>query len=111
MNVAHHSAYPGLGSSWHARKCCGKAAWPTAICEARGVFFVVARLNVRFRRPARYDDLLRIRVHLRPCAGVKIEHDYEIFCDDQLLASAQTTLACVDREGKLQAIPPGTLGV
>jgi acyl-CoA thioester hydrolase len=36
---------------------------------------------------------------------VKIEHTYELFRGDELLCSASTTLACIDREGKVRLIP------
>ncbi len=109
MRVAHHSAYPvwmEMGRT-ELLRCRGVAYRDL---EARGVFFVVARLSIRYHRPARYDDLVRLRVTMRPSAGVKVEHDYEFFRGDELLASAQTTLVCVDSEGKLRPVPEGVLG-
>ena len=36
---------------------------------------------------------------------VKIIHKYEVLRDGQLLAEGYSTLACVDREGRPQALP------
>lgn len=36
---------------------------------------------------------------------VKIVHEYKLFRDGVLLTEGRTTLACVDREGKPQALP------
>ena len=36
---------------------------------------------------------------------VRIEHRYEVLRDNQLLAEGSSTLACVDRDGQLQAMP------
>jgi acyl-CoA thioesterase FadM len=34
-----------------------------------------------------------------------VEHRYELYRDDTLLAEASSTLACVDRQGQLQPLP------
>jgi acyl-CoA thioester hydrolase len=62
--------------------------------------------RVKYRRPAYYDDLLLLRTTLRRVTAVRIEHGYEVYRDGQLLAEGETVLACVNREGKLQALPP-----
>jgi acyl-CoA thioester hydrolase len=108
MNVAHHSAYP-VWMEMARTELLRRRGVTYRELEAKGVFFVVARLSIRYRRPARYDDVLRVHAKLRPSAGVKVEHDYEIFRGEELLATAETTVACVDREGKLRPIPEGTL--
>ena len=73
--------------------------------EERGVLFVVARLECRFRRPARYDDLLTLKVEITKRARARIDHKYELCRDGMLLAEASTVLACVDRQGVPIPIP------
>ncbi len=73
--------------------------------EATGNFLVIARAQVRYLRPARYDDLLTLRTHVMRATGARIDHRYEVLRDGQLIAEGETTLACVDREGRLQRIP------
>ena len=47
--------------------------------ENQGVGMPVGELQTRFRRPARYDDLLTIRVLLKDLAeGSRVKFDYEI---------------------------------
>jgi len=36
---------------------------------------------------------------------VKIAHEYELLRDGLLLATGSTTLACLDRQGRPQALP------
>jgi acyl-CoA thioester hydrolase len=74
--------------------------------EDQGYFLVMAKFEVRYRRPAYYDDLLRVRTTLVRTTPVRIEHRYEVFRGDILLAEGTSTLACVDKEGRLQALPP-----
>jgi acyl-CoA thioester hydrolase len=74
-------------------------------CEDQGFFLVLAKVEVRYRQPARYDDVLTLRTIVTRTTPVRIEHRYELLRDGVLLAEGSSTLACVDREGKLQALP------
>ncbi|MFP4355708.1 MAG: acyl-CoA thioesterase [Phycisphaerae bacterium] len=75
--------------------------------EDQGVFFVVARCEARFRRPARYDDELILETRVTKTGMARIDHAYKLIRkqDGLLLAEAKTTLACVDQEGNLAQIP------
>jgi acyl-CoA thioester hydrolase len=70
--------------------------------EEAGLFLVVVRLQCSYHAPARYDDLLTL---VENVSAVKIEHSYRLLRGDQLLASATSTLACVDRQGKVARLP------
>jgi acyl-CoA thioester hydrolase len=73
--------------------------------EESGLFLVVVKLDCRFHSPARYDDVLTLKTRVERVSAVKIEHSYQLFRDSQLLATASSVLACVDREGKVQRLP------
>lgn len=73
--------------------------------EDEGFFLAVVKLECRFRRPAYFDDLLTLRTTLTRTTAVRVEHKYELYRDSELLCEATSTLACVDAEGKLQALP------
>lgn len=73
--------------------------------EDGGYLFVLTRVEVRYRKPAYYDDLLTIRTTVARTTAVRIDHRYEVFRDGQLLAEGSSTLACVDRKGRVQALP------
>ena len=74
-------------------------------CENQGVFFVVAKIQCRFRAPAAYDDLLVLTTTVTKASRAKIEHAYQLKRDGLMLAEAESTIACVDRQGHLQPIP------
>jgi acyl-CoA thioester hydrolase len=69
--------------------------------EAKGQFLVVAEASCRYRRAAKYDDLLTVRTSLAKLSPWKMEHEYQVLRDDVLLTTATTTLACVDRDGRI----------
>jgi acyl-CoA thioester hydrolase len=73
--------------------------------EDQGILLVLTKVQVRYRSPARYDDLLTLRTTLVRTTLVKIEHRYELLRDGMLLAEGETTLGCVDREGRVQQLP------
>lgn len=73
--------------------------------EDQGFLLVIAAVEVKFKSPARYDDVLTIRTSVLRVTPVRIEHKYEVSCEGRAVAEGKTVLACVDRQGKLQALP------
>jgi len=73
--------------------------------EDQGFLLVLTKLEVRYRSPARYDDLLTLRTTVVRTTAVRIDHRYELFRDGVLLAEGSSTLACVDRNGRVQVLP------
>ena len=104
QNMAHHSVYP-VWMEMARTELLRARGMAYRDMEANGVYFVVARMSLRYRLPARYDDVLRVQVKVRHSGAIKIDHDYEIYRDDELLASGQTTLVCIDTDRKVQRIP------
>jgi len=78
--------------------------------EESGLFIVVVKAECRYRRPARYDDVLRLRTTVTRIGTAKLEHEYELLRDDELLSAARVTLAIVDGRGKVRRIPDWLLG-
>jgi acyl-CoA thioester hydrolase len=78
--------------------------------EDQGFLLVLRRVQVRYRSPARYDDLLTLRTTVVRTTAVKVEHRYEVFRDGLLLAEGESTLGCVDCDGRVQHLPPFLTG-
>ncbi len=72
--------------------------------EERGLFFVVVSLEIQFKRPARYDDLLSIACRVERMTGAKLMHEYRVTRGDELIALGRTVLACVDQRGAIQRL-------
>ncbi|MFO0954885.1 MAG: thioesterase family protein [Isosphaeraceae bacterium] len=73
--------------------------------EDAGHLLVIVDVGCKFKRPAYYDDLLTLRTVVEKVTHVKIIHRYEVLRDGLLLAEGHSTLACVDRDGRPQALP------
>ena len=73
--------------------------------EESKLYLVVTKISVQYHRGAKYDDLLRLRTRTMKVTMVRIDHEYELFQEDQLVAKAASTLACIDGQGRVQRIP------
>lgn len=73
--------------------------------EEAGILIVAVKVECRYRKPARYDDVLTIRTIVDRVTAAKIEHRYEVLRDGERLAEGRTTLAVIDREGRLCRVP------
>ena len=74
--------------------------------EDAGYFLVITKVEVKYKSPAYYDDLLTVRTTVTRTSSVRLEHKYEVFNPaGKLLAEGSSTLACVGRDGKIQAMP------
>lgn len=106
MGVLHHSrfwVYFEMGRTELLRR----AGVSYRDLEERGVYFVVAKCAARFLAPARYDDVLALTTRIVRMGAARIDHAYELKrpADGALLATAETTIACVDRAGQVMPIP------
>src|SRR3979409_808181 len=73
--------------------------------EDQGFLLVLTKVEVRYKKPAHYDDLLTLRTIVERKTSVRIDHRYEVYRDKDLVAEGGSTLACVDRTGRPQALP------
>jgi acyl-CoA thioester hydrolase len=106
LHHANHVAYFEMGRTELLRAQGGDYR----SIEEAGLFLVVVKLECRYHAPAKYDDLLTLETTVERVSAVKIEHSYRLLRGDQLLATASSVLACVDREGRVQRLPDSLNG-
>ncbi len=74
--------------------------------EDEGFYLVIAKIEIKYRSPAYYDDELTIRTTVTKTSPIRIEHKYEVLRPDgTLICEGSSTLACVDSAGKIQQMP------
>ena len=64
--------------------------------ERRGRGLVVVEALLNYRRPAFFDDELKLRTTLAELGRVSLRFDYEVLRDGGLLVTGHTRHACVD---------------
>ncbi|MCA9242177.1 MAG: acyl-CoA thioesterase [Planctomycetales bacterium] len=73
--------------------------------ERTGLLLVVNKIACKFHRPARFGDTLHMWIRTQRARAARIDHVYRVTRGHELLAEAESTLACIDREGRVQRIP------
>ena len=65
--------------------------------EKQGIWLPVSEYNIKYLKPALYDELLEIHTYIKKFPGVRIEFEYEIYNQSkQKLTEAKTTLFFLD---------------
>ena len=78
--------------------------------EEQGVMMPVVSLNVNYKQPALYDDLLRIKTFVKKLPSVKMEFNYETYNENnELLNSGSTILVFVSAETRRPVKAPSSL--
>lgn len=104
MGIVHHSVYPvwmELGRSDFLREL-GQSytEW-----EAQGVMMSVGEILVKYRAPAKYDEVVEVRTRLAEAGRRKIVFAYEIRRDGVKLAEGQTVHLITGPDGRSRVIP------
>ncbi len=86
---------------------------PYTRVEERGLYLPVREASCRYRRPARYDNLLEIRAGIDRWGKASLNFVYEIYDQERelLLAQGATQHACVNKEGRPVPAPDWFVGL
>ncbi len=68
--------------------------------EAEGFFLPVLEVSLRYLRPAKYDDTVIVTTFLREKPSLRIRMEYELHRGNELIATAFSLHAFIDRSGK-----------
>lgn len=65
--------------------------------EENGIMLPVISLSIKYKKPARYDDLIKVKTRLAKTPSATIEFDYEIVNENnEILVIGNTSLAFID---------------
>jgi len=104
MGVVHHSHFVEwleLGRTELLRE----SGIAYAQLEREGILLAVVKLAIIYKAPARYDDLLTITTTVIGGGRARIDHAYEIHRERDLIATATSTLGCLDPSGRPRPLP------
>lgn len=78
--------------------------------QADGYIFPVIEARLRYLRPARYDELLDVRVGLTLLEGVRLGVHHAVHDDaGRLLVEGETLHVCTSPEEKVRRLPPALI--
>ncbi|MCJ7604315.1 MAG: acyl-CoA thioesterase [Desulfobulbaceae bacterium] len=75
--------------------------------EEAGFILPVVETYLRYKAPARYDDLLTIKTSMQQIFNFSLRFNHHVLlsASDKLLVKGFTVHACVDKAGKLAKLP------
>ncbi|MGH7512297.1 MAG: acyl-CoA thioesterase [Gemmatimonadales bacterium] len=106
MGVAYHARYLvwlDIARTEHLRQC--GASYREL--ETAGLRLVVSEVAIRYRQPARFDDLVRVRCWVKEVASRRVTFGYAVehAGDGRLLATATVALMALDASMALTRLP------
>lgn len=110
MGIVHHAKYleyfeAGRVEYMH-RRGLDYTGW-----VARGVHLPVVEAQVRYRRPARFDDRLVVETSVPESTRVSARFAYRVLREDELVAEGSTRVCCVGDDGAPRRIPADLLAL
>ena len=106
MGVVYHSRYLvwlDIARTEHLRR----TGMSYADLERRGFRLAVGELMIRYRQPARYDDLVRVRCWVRENLSRRVSFGYAVDRpqDEALLVTAETSMMVLGPEFQWARLP------
>jgi len=88
-------------------RCLGVEQSALLGIDEEGLVFVVHKMEIDFRSPARMDDILEIVTRTTRAGGAKMVLEQEILRDGTQLIAARVVIAVVNRSGRPRRLPEG----
>jgi acyl-CoA thioester hydrolase len=86
-------------------RCLGCQQSDLLNADEEGLVFVVHRMEIDFKLPARMDDVLTILTVTEKAGGAKMALNQEIRRDETLLIAAKVIIAVINRQGRPRRLP------
>lgn len=86
-------------------RCLGVEQSNLFASSDEGLAFMVHRMEIDFKAPARMDDIVSVSTRTEKAGGAKMILEQEIRRGDQLLIAAKVIIAVVNRHGRPRRLP------
>lgn len=104
MGVVHHAVYP-VWFEMGRTELLREQGSSYRELEEQKLFLAVTDLQIKYKASAKYDDALSLVTSLDEVTNIRVKHTYTLLRNEQVIASASTTIVCVDDAGNVQRIP------
>lgn len=105
MDMVYHGTYAAYLEAARV-EMLRDAGWVYAELEKAGVLLPVVQLNLTYKRPARYDQLLDVRTHVVAEPTTKLCLRCEVYHQEDLLVTGDVILVFVDAQSGRPRRPP-----
>lgn len=110
MGIVYYGSYPAyleVARSEYMRE----KGFPYKKLEEMGYCLVVAGMEVKYLKPALYDDLLTIRTSVSDVQSRGVTFSYAISRDGTALVQAKTRHICTGADRRPRRIPPSVVEI
>lgn len=84
------------------------AGWAQSALKAElGLVLLVTRVEIDYRAPALFDDLLTVETRVERLGAARIDMAQRVTRGDAALCEAMVRVACVGADGRAARMPPG----
>lgn len=106
MGIVHHARYLSFFETARV-EYMRRRGIDYASSANDGVHLAVIEASVRYRSPARFDDVVLVECSLHKVSGATVRFDYRVerHCDQELLVEGSTLLACLGASLKPRRLP------
>lgn len=73
--------------------------------EKKGIYLIVASASCRYRSPARYDDIVRIKTWISEKGRTSLKFEYKIHVAERLIATGESVHVFTNKSFKPTRIP------
>jgi len=105
--VVYHASYLRFMERGRTELLRAKGIDQGALLAESGLSFVVAKMDIGFRSPAKLDDALDVLTELRQVGGASLVLRQAVVRAGQVLVEAGVTCALISREGRPARMPAG----
>src|SRR5262245_40048460 len=105
MGVVYYANYLRFFEPSRNEYLRAKGARYRDVEEQHRIRLPVIEAQVRYKQPARYDDLLVIEVDVTELGRASARFEYRVMRGEDLIATGHTIHACIDFEGRVQKLP------
>jgi acyl-CoA thioester hydrolase len=95
MGVVHHAAFV-VWLEIARTRLCALSGWHYAEIERLGFRLVVTGVELSYRRPARYGDVVQVACHVERSGSRGVDFGYRVTRGGELLATGRTEHVWID---------------
>ncbi len=103
--IVYHTSYLRFAERGRTEMLRDAGFAHAEIFRETGTAFAVTSLDIKFKIPAKLDDLLIVKTRITEMRSATMTMEQDIYRDDRLLTQIIVHLACIDRRGKAARLP------
>jgi acyl-CoA thioester hydrolase len=110
--VVYHSQYLNFMERARTEFLRSLGLVQTTLRDDLGILFVVRNIQIRFKKPAKFDDAINVNTQLLKVGRSLLEFEQNIYRGDEHLIAAKVDVVCIGADSfKPVSIPNKMLGL